>query len=114
MASADRDALIALYRSADGSNWRKKTNWDTDVHVSKWHGVNDNVNDNGQGRVVQLFLHNNKLRGISRPVPTFRISHFAFVRCLWPLILSRNCEFYNFFLSGIDFISGFSARPAAE
>ena len=60
MASADRDALLALYRSTDGPNWNGKRNWETDAAVSDWYGVR--VND--EGRVVRLSLDGNNLRGI--------------------------------------------------
>jgi hypothetical protein len=35
----ERDALIALYNSADGANWNNNTNWNTTEPVSTWHGV---------------------------------------------------------------------------
>ena len=60
MASADRDALLALYRSTDGPNWKYKGNWGTDAALSDWYGVY--VND--EGRVVGLWLNGNNLRGI--------------------------------------------------
>lgn len=59
MASTDRDALVALYRSTDGANWKINDNWDTDAELSTWHGVI--VND--EGRVVTLTLCRNDLRG---------------------------------------------------
>ncbi|CAN0131334.1 unnamed protein product [Pylaiella littoralis] len=62
MASTDRDALVALYNATDGANWRLKANWNTDVDISLWHGIA--LND--QGRVVQLHLSGNNLRGILR------------------------------------------------
>ncbi|CAM9634543.1 unnamed protein product, partial [Pylaiella littoralis] len=60
MASTDRDALAALYNATDGANWRQKANWNTDADLSLWHGIA--VND--QGRVVQLNISGNNLRGI--------------------------------------------------
>ncbi|CAN0014690.1 unnamed protein product [Pylaiella littoralis] len=59
MASADRDALLALYNATDGANWGQNANWNTDADISRWHGIV--VND--QGRVVQLNLFGNNLRG---------------------------------------------------
>ncbi|CAM9188513.1 unnamed protein product [Ectocarpus sp. 6 AP-2014] len=57
--SSDRNALVALYRSTDGANWKKIDNWDTDAELSQWHGVQVN----GGGRVVKLCLPNNNLQG---------------------------------------------------
>ncbi|CAN0321722.1 unnamed protein product, partial [Ectocarpus fasciculatus] len=62
MASTDRDALVALYRSTGGAGWFKSDDWDTDVGLATWFGVE--VND--QGRVVRLFLNKNNLQG---PIP---------------------------------------------
>lgn len=59
MMSADRDALVALFRSTGGANWKKKDNWDTDADLSQWHGVK--VDD--QGRVAKVLLYNNNLQG---------------------------------------------------
>lgn len=60
MASTDRDALGALFRSTGGVNWKKKDNWVTGAELSRWHG--GTLND--QGRVMSLSLSNNKLQGI--------------------------------------------------
>ncbi|CAN0291991.1 unnamed protein product, partial [Ectocarpus sp. 8 AP-2014] len=62
MASTDRDVLVALYNATEGANWENSTNWITGAELSQWYGVT--VND--QGRVVQLALHRNNLRG---PIP---------------------------------------------
>lgn len=59
MGSTDRDVLLILYWSTGGANWKKNDNWDTDADVSRWHGVK--VNE--QGRVVELQLGGNNLRG---------------------------------------------------
>lgn len=56
----ERDALLALYRSTDGDNWRRKTNWGTDAPLSDWYGVKVNA----EGRVVRLDLSFNNLKGI--------------------------------------------------
>ncbi|CBJ27067.1 LRR-GTPase of the ROCO family, putative pseudogene [Ectocarpus siliculosus] len=62
MASTDRDALVALYRSTGGAGWFKSDDWDTGAGLATWFGVE--VND--QGRVVRLFLNKNNLQG---PIP---------------------------------------------
>lgn len=59
MASTDRHALLALYRSTGGAKWKRKDSWDTDVDLSQWHGVT--VNDGGQ--VLKLILMDNNLQG---------------------------------------------------
>ena len=60
MASTDREILLVLYRSTDGPNWENKTNWDTDAALGEWYGVK--VDD--EGRVVELSLPGNNLRGM--------------------------------------------------
>ena len=61
--SADRDALMALYRSASGSGWSRSDNWGTNAPLSAWWGVT--VDDGG--RVVRLDLSNNDLTGSIPP-----------------------------------------------
>ena len=46
----DRDALMALYRSAGGLGWGKNVNWGTDAPLGDWSGVR--VDDGG--RVTEL------------------------------------------------------------
>ena len=58
-ASPDRDALVALYEATRGPNWTYNWNWLSDRPLSKWYGVTTDVN----GRVTELNLHDNQLRG---------------------------------------------------
>ncbi len=57
--SSDRAALVALYNSAGGSNWRFRSNWLSNLPVGLWHGVETN-SDN---RVIGLYLNDNRLMG---------------------------------------------------
>ncbi|CAM9256808.1 unnamed protein product [Ectocarpus sp. 13 AM-2016] len=59
MSSMDRAALIALFRSTDGANWNRKSNWNTDAGLATWEGIHLNH----AGRVVGLFLRDNNLHG---------------------------------------------------
>ncbi|CAN0100875.1 unnamed protein product, partial [Hapterophycus canaliculatus] len=66
MASTDRTALVAFFRSTgggggggEGGGWIDRTNWDTDADLSQWFGVKVN----GEGRVVELSLSANNLQG---------------------------------------------------
>ncbi len=52
----DSLALLALYNSTNGANW--KTTWNLNNPVSSWHGV-----DTANGRVVKLNLFFNNLNG---------------------------------------------------
>ena len=54
---ADREALIALYYSANGEEW--DTPWQSGAPMSEWQGVTVDSN----GRVVELDLGRNDLRG---------------------------------------------------
>ena len=58
--SRDRDALIALYDSTDGDDWRRNGGWKSDQPLNEWHGVSAN----DEGRVVKLDLYRNNLRGM--------------------------------------------------
>ena len=75
----ERTALIALYDKTGGTNWIRKTNWKTNLSVSKWFGVKTNT----YGQVVGLALFRNKLSG---PIPV----ELAQLHNLEYLLLSRN------------------------
>ena len=79
VAKPDRDALMALYRSADGPNWTNAGNWGTDWPVNAWHGVTAD----SAGRVTRLFLRDNNLTGT---IP----AELGNLASLWRLILDRN------------------------
>ena len=55
----DREALIALYRAADGPNWTNAAGWLTDAPLNKWHGVTASES----GWVTGLDLSDNNLSG---------------------------------------------------
>ena len=60
--SRDREALVALYNSTNGPNWKVSTNWLTEAPLGSWHGVETNAN----GLVTSLVLSDNDLAG---PIP---------------------------------------------
>ena len=74
-ASPDRAALEALYRAADGPNWTNKANWLSDAPLRAWHGVDTNE----EGRVTELDLYDNQLRG---EIPS-ELGDLANLRALW-------------------------------
>ncbi len=55
----DREALMAIFNSTNGNNWRNKTNWGTNKPLSEWYGVKIN----GDGTVYSLYLSDNNLSG---------------------------------------------------
>ena len=55
----DRNRLIALYESAGGERWTVRTNWLSVHPLETWFGVTVNAD----GRVTELNLPNNNLRG---------------------------------------------------
>jgi len=55
-------ALMSLYESTDGDNWRVQSNWMSNKPLSAWFGVTVN----GEGSVVELDLSENNLAG---PLP---------------------------------------------
>ena len=59
----DRQALIAFYEAAGGTDWKDNTNWLTDAPLGEWHGVTTGED----GRVVILELDRNNLAGELAP-----------------------------------------------
>ncbi|CAM9450046.1 unnamed protein product [Ectocarpus sp. 12 AP-2014] len=59
MASEDRAALVALFRSTRGIRWKQNSNWDTDTDLAQWYGVQ--VNEDGL--VMALRLSRNNIEG---------------------------------------------------
>ena len=55
----ERNALIALYNSTNGDNWKDNTNWCSDKPLNEWSGVHVNTNN----RVYYINLNNNNLQG---------------------------------------------------
>ena len=60
---ADRQALVALYNATDGPNWTNNENWLSDAPLGHWHGV---IVDSS-GRVIEIYLRENGLRGAIPP-----------------------------------------------
>jgi Leucine-rich repeat (LRR) protein len=54
-----RDILIELYKSTNGTGWNQNTEWLSDADVCQWYGVKCNAQD----QIVQLELNNNQLSG---------------------------------------------------
>ena len=63
LVAADREALIALYRSANGDGWTNNSNWLSDAPLNTWHGVTTD----DSGRVKKLELGYNELSGTIPP-----------------------------------------------
>ena len=57
--AGDRLALEAFYDATNGSSWTTNTNWKTTEALSAWYGVTTD----GNGRVTELVLDYNQLRG---------------------------------------------------
>ena len=55
----DRAVLVALYSATGGPNWDDNSNWLSDAPLGQWHGVTTD----GNGRVIQLRLNDNRLTG---------------------------------------------------
>lgn len=54
-----REALIRLYNSTNGNNWKYNTNWCSDKPVEEWYGV-----DKDENREYEIYLYDNNLTGI--------------------------------------------------
>jgi Leucine-rich repeat (LRR) protein len=59
IASSERDVLVELFKSMNGSGWEYNYGWLTSLPVCSWFGVICNSN----GSVVQLNLYGNQLSG---------------------------------------------------
>ena len=59
MPTVDRTALLALYNATGGDNWLENANWLTSGALSTWYGVTTN----SQGRITELNLTHNQLKG---------------------------------------------------
>ena len=64
--NSDRDKLVALYEATDGANWKENSRWLSDAPIEEWHGVTTE----GNGRVVELALADNRLDGEIPPPNT--------------------------------------------
>ena len=58
-APEDRAALVALFETTDGANWKRNDYWLTESPISTWYGVSTDAS----GRVTELRLSRNGLRG---------------------------------------------------
>ena len=59
LPTVDRTALLALYNATGGDNWLENANWLTSGALSTWYGVTTN----SQGRITELNLTRNQLKG---------------------------------------------------
>ena len=55
----DEAALAALYMAADGPNWTNSDGWLSEAPLGEWYGVETDA----EGRVANLDLNGNRLRG---------------------------------------------------
>ena len=55
----NREALVALYDSTSGANWKRNDNWLSDAPVGEWYGIATDT----EGRVVRITLRDNALEG---------------------------------------------------
>ena len=69
---SDRTVLATLYQVTDGSNWKNNRNWLSKFPLDRWHGVTTD----STGRVTELRLPHNRLRGSIPP----DLRHFANLR----------------------------------
>lgn len=60
--ACERAALMALYNSTGGPNWRNKQGWDTSADYCTWHGIRCHNN-----QLYWIDLTNNNLTGILPP-----------------------------------------------
>lgn len=71
---SDREVLEILYEMTGGADWTRNANWLSDRPLGEWHGVKTN----GEGRVVELGLFGNNLKGRIPP----DLAHLSMLRDL--------------------------------
>ena len=58
-SNGDREALAALYRTANGTQWHSQKDWLSNAPLGAWYGVSVDK----AGRVIRLVLSGNRLSG---------------------------------------------------
>ncbi|NJM93792.1 MAG: hypothetical protein HC842_03245, partial [Cytophagales bacterium] len=56
---SDRDILEQLYYNTGGHQWLNSENWLSELPLDQWYGIRTD----GEGRVTQILLSNNRLNG---------------------------------------------------
>lgn len=72
--SSDRDLLTEIYNSLDGDKWTNKCNWNSNLHISAWHGITTNEN----GNVKAIILPNNNIKG-TMPHAITKLSDLTYI-----------------------------------
>lgn len=54
-------ALISLFRSTDGFNWRNTRNWCSEQQLSQWHGVDEEEEDEDEGSIRYSIISNSNI-----------------------------------------------------
>ncbi|CAN0406617.1 unnamed protein product [Ectocarpus sp. 12 AP-2014] len=113
MAAADRDAMVTFFHSTGGTSWERNTLWNTTAKLSIWYGIKVDA----QGRVVELDLAGNNLRG-SFPKQLLTLTQIG------SLILDGNkltgkrrevfCSFQKMFSDPCHALSGQTACSTSE
>ena len=70
-----RGALVALYESTGGPNWKQSDNWLSDAPLEDWYGVSTD----SEGSVTRLVLVDNGLEGTIPP----EVVHLKDLREMW-------------------------------
>lgn len=76
---SERNALMALYHTTNGDQWKNHTGWGSLQPLNEWYGVTTDI----EGHVVELNLNNNQLSG-ELPIEIGNLIH------LKTLSLSKN------------------------
>lgn len=102
LVAPDRDALVALYRSTNGNFWLRKDGWLTVAPIGAWFGVTTDR----RGRVTELQLSNNGLKGVI-PTELSRLTKLRWLDLMGnelggsiPPELGKLTELEKLFLSG--------------
>lgn len=79
LGTDERSALETLYKSTEGENWRKNSNW-MDGDIKTWYGVKTRLYDDGVDHVVELNLPANNIKGSLEKV---NFESFPHLEQLW-------------------------------
>lgn len=84
----DRAALIELYESTGGDNWKDRTNWCSDKPLNEWFGVKTNA----AGRVIELDFMTGTLigNGLTGNADFTKLTELEKINCSCNMLTSVN------------------------
>lgn len=64
------EALVQLYKSTNGDNWKRNDNWCSDKPITQWYGIQ--YRDDGGGQLWVTLVNNNLTGTINQSFPSIK------------------------------------------